>query len=121
MPDPEHGAEGWHPAGLPASVMDGEGPSEGDRASHTVRAINKRQGDAFSVPSAGAGEGMWGHQRRAALLGSSPSCHVQTSRAGVDPCVGFPFNAFQSEGVSKTTSILGKLSQSFPLAAPRYF
>jgi len=27
----------------------------------------------------------------------------------------------KSEGVSKTTGILGKLSQSFPLAAPRYF
>lgn len=54
-------------------------------------------------------------------MGSSPSCHVQTSRAGVDPCVGFPFNALQSEGVCKTAGILGKLSQSFPLTALRYF
>lgn len=38
--DPEHGAEGCQPAGLHASVMDGEGLSEGDRARHAGWAVN---------------------------------------------------------------------------------
>lgn len=101
--------------------MDGEGTERGRQSQPRWPGRKQRQGDACSVPSAGAGEGIWGHRRRAALLGSSPSCHMQTSCAGADPCREFPFNALQSEGVSKTAGILGKLSQSFPLAALPYF
>lgn len=83
--DPEHEVEGWHPIVFPASIMDGEGLSEGAEA---ARSRHKRQGGAFRVRCAGAREGIRGHHRRAAILGPSPSCDVQASCAGVDPCKG---------------------------------
>lgn len=99
--------QGWQPAGLPASFMDGEGLRD---TPGRVQAMDIRQGNASSVPS--AGDGMWGH-REGQHFGLQP---ILSRAAG--PCwcgskVRFPFNTLQREGMSKTTGILGKLSHCF--------
>lgn len=99
--------QGWQPAGLPASFMDGEGLRD---TPGRVQAMDIRQGNAFSVPS--AGDGMWGH-REGQHFGLQP---ILSRAAG--PCwcgskVRFPFNTLQREGMSKTTGILGKLNHCF--------
>lgn len=71
--DTEHGAEDWQPAGLPASVMDGEGSRDGDGASHAGWAINRRQGDALVSWS-------WGRDMGTSEEGSWAPAHPVTCR-----------------------------------------
>lgn len=96
--------EGSQRVGLPASLMDGEGPRE---TPGTVQAMDIRQGRVFGVPS--AGHGMWGHREGQDF--GAPAHPVPSSWAGSKG--RFPSRTLRREGMSKTSGILGKLTQCF--------